>query len=178
MRIQIRAEIRTLSMFLRSQCASTRNVQGGWNNRLTKESHNERTNTKWSRKTQWPSQPNQRRAKPTGRRTGWLPCSKTRGLSLQTDKSSIPGNTTKEKSGSSESESMSLSTTSGTSAPSPKKLNRRKTPQSTTSTNVEPTRRSIRHPQSTLAKALGDHIPINTIDKVKSDKKLIKLNID
>ena len=104
-------------------------------------------------------------------KVGLEPCSKTRGLSLQTDKSSIPGNTKKEKSGSSESESMRLSTTSGTSAPSPKtkkKLNQRKPPQAATSTNVEPT-------TSTLPKALGDHIPINTVDKVKSDKNSSKL---
>ena len=117
--------------------------------------------------------PTKRRAKSTGQRTCGRRCNKPRGMSVQTvEKSSATKVTTKVITVSSETESEKSSTTSGTSAPSPKRLNQKKIPPATTSTSALtiPTRRSVCHSQSTMAKALGEPIPINTIDEAKSDK--------
>ena len=128
--------------------------------------------------------PTKRRARPTGRPTGGRPCYKPRGLSLDTmEKFNATKATGKAQAQDTtiarETESRNSSMTSGTSAPSPKSLNQKKTPPATTSTSATtiPTRRSVRHRQSTLVKALGDPIPFNTIDEAKSDKQPVRFNI-
>ena len=64
--------------------------------------------------------------------------------------------------------------------PSPKRINQKKTPAATTSTsaNMPPSRRSSRQRQSTLAKAFGDPIPINTINESDTRTKPVNFNID
>ena len=124
--------------------------------------------------------PTKRRNKPTGRRTGGRPCNEPRGMSLTSmKKTSATKSTNKNTIASSDTESEKSSTSSGAPEPSPKRVSRKKTPPATTSTAAitVPTIRSVRHRQSTLAKALGDPISINTIEETKNEKP-IKLNID
>ena len=74
---------------------------------------------------------------------------------------------------SSETESKKTSTLLGKSEPSPKRLNLKKIPPATISTspNTIPTKQSVPRRQSKLAKAMGDPLPINTIEEAKTDKQ-------
>ena len=127
--------------------------------------------------------PSKRRAKPTGRRTSERPCNKPRDEprhngKIQATKATVKAQT-QDPSIASETESENSSTTSETSAPSPKRLNQKKRlPTTSTSVTTILTKRSVRHRQSTLANALGDPIPISTIDEAKSNLQPVRFNID
>ena len=124
--------------------------------------------------------PTKRRRKPTGMRTGGRPSDKPRGMipsSLEKiTKTQAP---TTETITHSDTES-NKSSNSEAAEPSPKRINQKKTPPATTSTsaNMAPSTRSSRHLHSTLAKAFGDPIPINTIDESDTRKKPVNFNID
>ena len=81
-----------------------------------------------------------------------------------------------ESSDSMEDEEEKLSTTSEILAPSPKRLNQKKKPLIALFT--EPTRKSVRTRQSSLANAFGSPIPINAIKEMKlGSKKKKQFNI-
>ena len=91
--------------------------------------------------------------KATGKRTGGKPVKKIqtpRGMSLQTEIDQIPNNN-------SEKEDDSSSTSEETTSPSPKRQNHKNTPPATA------TRKSTRNRQATSATALGNLVPISTI---------------
>ena len=111
-----------------------------------------------------------------GKRTGGRPTPKTptRGMEFQTDQRGE-----KESAATSGSTTVSGSSTSENLAPTPKRVNQKATPESKQhqSKQLKPTRRSNRARQSTLVGALGNPIPIHTVeDTLKSPTK--KFSID
>ena len=124
--------------------------------------------------------PTRRRCKPMGERTGGRPCDKPREMSLSSlEKSTKTQAPTKETNTHGDTES-NKSSNSEAAEPSPKRANQKKAPPATTSTsvNMAPRKRSTGHCQSALAKAFGDHIPINTIEESTTHRKPVNFNID
>ena len=125
--------------------------------------------------------PTKRRGKPMGKRTSGIPCDKPRGMSLSSlDKTTKTKAPTTEKITHSDTESNKSSNSEEAAELSPKRMNQEKSPPATTSTseNMALSRRSTRHRQSTLAKAFGDPIPINSINESDTSKKPLNFNID
>ena len=133
----------------RSASSTTSHVQGGHHNGATNQANNSReVSTEPERK-----QSQSHKKKPTGKRTGGKPVRKLqtqRGMSLETKIEQIP-NMSLEK------EDDLSSTSEETTSASPKRQNQKSTPPATA------TRKSTRNRQATLATALGNPIPISTI---------------
>ena len=104
-----------------------------------------------------------RRAKPTEKRTGGRPTRATRRMSLQTEKEAME--TTKANLKES-SDSMDEDKRSSTATEISARRSQKNTPPNIKS--ISPTRKLTRDRQSSLANALGNPIPINTIENTKS----------